>query len=89
MKNQPVEEASHNVNTSVSQSKQVRTFKIHGMDCAEEVIVLKRVLSNVVPEHALSFDVLTSRMTVHSDVNDTLVMEAVANTGMRALGLLV
>lgn len=84
MKNQPVEEASHNVNTSVSQSKQVRTFKIHGMDCAEEVIVLKRVLSNVVPEHALSFDVLTSRMTVHSDVNDTLVMEAVANTGMRA-----
>lgn len=63
-------------------------FKIHGMDCAEEVAVLKREVGQVVGGEArISFDILISRMTVAprpGGVSPECVMEAVARTGMRA-----
>lgn len=60
------------------------SFKIHGMDCAEEVAVLKRALADQVSEEALTFDVLTGRMTARVPVDGAAVMDAVAATGMRA-----
>lgn len=64
------------------------SFKIHGMDCAEEVAVLKREVGPLVGgEEQLSFDILRGRMTVSSDAKDVMphkIMEAVARTGMRA-----
>lgn len=40
-------------------------FKIHGMDCAEEVAVLKREVGPVVGgEDRLSFDILSGKLTV-------------------------
>lgn len=63
-------------------------FKIHGMDCAEEVAVLKREVGPVVGGEArISFDILNGRMTVApgpSGVSPESVMKAVARTGMRA-----
>lgn len=60
------------------------SFKIHGMDCAEEVAVLKRALADLVAEEALTFDVLTGRMTARAAVDDLAIMDAVSATGMRA-----
>lgn len=60
-------------------------FKIQGMDCAEEVAVLKRALSSLVSDEDLGFDVLNGRMTVLGDVDGRAIEEAVAATGMRAI----
>lgn len=63
-------------------------FKIHGLDCAEEVAVLKRAVGPVVGgEERLAFDILNGRMSVEPGavpVTLELVARAVARTGMRA-----
>lgn len=67
---------------------QPRNFRIIGMDCAEEVAILKRELGPLVGrEERLSFDVLHGRLTVSaeaSDVSTQQLTEAVNRTGMRA-----
>lgn len=62
-------------------------LKIHGMDCAEEVAVLKREVGPVVGgEERLAFDILRGRMTVQVPPDGSVegVVNAVARTGMRA-----
>jgi Cd2+/Zn2+-exporting ATPase len=62
-------------------------LKIHGMDCAEEVAVLKAELMPVSGVQELAFDVLNGRVSViyadgHLDPND--LFRAVSRTGMKA-----
>jgi len=63
-------------------------LKIHGMDCAEEVGVLKRELGPLVGgEDRLAFDILNGRLTIlrnDGDVSSDEIVLAVARTGMRA-----
>jgi len=61
-------------------------FKIHGMDCAEEVAVLKHELGPMVGVGNLAFDILNAKLIVESGptVSAENVIEAVARTGMRA-----
>jgi Cd2+/Zn2+-exporting ATPase len=63
-------------------------FKIEGMDCAEEVAVLKRELGPLVGDRdRLGFDVLNGKLTISegpAEISPAAVMEAVARTGMRA-----
>lgn len=62
-------------------------FRIHGMDCAEEVAVLKQELAPLVGgEEKLGFDVLNGRMTVAADAvaSPDQIRDAIARTGMRA-----
>ncbi|WP_425619148.1 heavy metal translocating P-type ATPase [Anatilimnocola sp. NA78] len=65
-----------------------RYFKIHGMDCADEVAVLKSELGPLVGnETLLSFDVLNGRMGVsatESDLASAKIIAAVGRTGMTA-----
>ncbi|MEX2650130.1 MAG: heavy metal translocating P-type ATPase [Alphaproteobacteria bacterium] len=66
-----------------------RAYKVRGMDCAEEVAVLKQAVGPVVggADH-LAFDVLNGRMTVADaarDVPEEAVLKAVATTGMSAV----
>lgn len=67
---------------------QQQVFRIHGMDCAEEVAALKREVGPVVGgEERLTFDILNGRMTVlpgQAEVSPEAVQQAVARTGMRA-----
>ena len=65
-----------------------RSFDVTGLDCAEEVAILKRVVGPLVgdPDH-LAFDVLNGRMTVLEDavaVDDADVIAAIDATGMKA-----
>ncbi|MEZ6143803.1 MAG: heavy metal translocating P-type ATPase [Zavarzinella sp.] len=63
-------------------------FKIHGMDCAEEMAILKREVGPVIGEESqISFDILNGRMTVVSESNGITpesIIKVVARTGMRA-----
>ena len=63
-------------------------FRIHGMDCADEVALLRRELEPLVqaPER-LSFDILRGKMLVapgEPAITPAQVTEAVRRTGMRA-----
>jgi Zn2+/Cd2+-exporting ATPase len=63
-----------------------RHFKIRGMDCAEEVAILKREVGPLVGgEDRLSFDILRAKMTVAAPrVAEGDILKAVERTGMRA-----
>lgn len=66
---------------------QERVFRIRGMDCAEEVAVLKDVVGPLVGgADRLNFDILNGKMIVAADVTieDVAVKTAVAKTGMQA-----
>ena len=61
-------------------------FKIHGMDCAEEITALQREVGRVVggPDR-LSFDILNGKMTAVSDgrASSQEIIAAVAQAGLR------
>ncbi|QDU26709.1 putative cadmium-transporting ATPase [Anatilimnocola aggregata] len=65
-----------------------RYFKIRGMDCAEEVAILKGEIGPLVSgEQNLTFDVLNARMVVtvpEDQVATAEIIKAVAGTGMTA-----
>lgn len=65
-----------------------RDFRISGMDCAEEVVVLKREIGPIVGgEERLAFHVLDGRMTVlpeAADIPTERIVETVKRTGMAA-----
>ena len=64
-----------------------RIFKIHGMDCAEEITVLKRELGPLVGgEDRLAFDLLNGRMTITegTTASGEDILQAIARTGMEA-----
>jgi Cd2+/Zn2+-exporting ATPase len=61
-------------------------FKVHGMDCAEEVAVLKREVGPVVGgEDRLSFDILNGKMTVTArPASPEAILQAVRKAGLQA-----
>ena len=59
-------------------------YRIRGMDCAEEVSALKRALSDIANPGSLSFDILERIMEVPGVVDRDVVVEAVADIGLRA-----
>ena len=72
----------------MSQKTATQQFKIQGLDCAEEVTVLKQEVGPVVGgETRLAFDILNARMIVNAgsdEVAGEKIIDAVARTGMRA-----
>ena len=63
-------------------------FRILGMDCAEEVIALKRELVPLVgDERLLAFDLLQGKLTVTSariDLAAEQIVQAVVQAGLKA-----
>ena len=72
---------------SDGQTDSQMAFKIHGMDCAEEVAILKRELGPLVDDiEQLRFDVLNGKLIVVglNDLSQEQIVQAVSKTGMRA-----
>ncbi|MDQ7018637.1 MAG: cation-translocating P-type ATPase [Robiginitomaculum sp.] len=65
-----------------------RSFRVNGLDCAEEVSTLQKVLGpSLGGEDHLAFDVLNARMTVLDSgkaLSDEDIISAVSKTGMSA-----
>lgn len=62
-----------------------RSYVIRGLDCIEEVRILKAALAPLLdPEEDLHFDPLAGRMSVDGDVDDAAIRAAVAASGMKA-----
>ena len=69
--------------------EQIRAYKVRGLDCAEEVAVLRQAVGPLVGgADRLAFDVLNGRMTVPAEareVADEAILKAIAATGMSAV----
>ena len=62
-----------------------KAFKIYGLDCAEEVAILKRELGPRFGFNNLSFDILNAKMIVSDGkVSPAEIISSVEKTGMRA-----
>jgi len=64
------------------------TYKIKGLDCAEEAAILRKKLHGREGILSVDFDILNSRMTVEHDphrISPGAIVAAVASTGMRAV----
>src|SRR5262249_18830217 len=62
-------------------------FRVHGLDCAEEVAVLRRALSALPGVGELTFDILDQRLQVDLDgaqLDAAALQAAIDATGMRA-----
>ncbi|MGX1101001.1 MULTISPECIES: heavy metal translocating P-type ATPase [Alphaproteobacteria] len=62
-------------------------YRIHGMDCADEVAALKREVGPLVGEDHLAFDLLNGRMSIDMTPDaalETRVEKAVVRAGLRA-----
>lgn len=70
----------------LQRSSTKQEFRIHGMDCAEEVSILKREVGPLVDgEGHLAFDILNGKMTVFGAAPTDVIIAAVGRTGMRAV----
>ncbi len=68
--------------------KRVTSYKIYGLDCSEEVAILKREFGNKDGVQGLEFDVLNARMTVTFDpatISEPQIISSVDSTGMKAV----
>lgn len=62
------------------------TLKIRGMDCAEEIAIIKRALGRMVPEESLSFDLMNGKLFVeHGGAPPGDIVAAINKTGMQAI----
>ncbi len=72
----------------MSQVSERFQYRIHGMDCAEEVTLLQRELLPLVhDEDRLGFDLLNGKLTVNAstlDVTQIDVLAAIERTGLQA-----
>ncbi len=62
-------------------------FRIRGMDCADEVAILRKALAPLgLSDERVSFDLLNGTMTVRTPetLDDQAVAKAVTATGMKA-----
>ncbi len=63
-----------------------REYRVAGLDCANEVAALKRVLDPLTEsEEALQFDLIQGKLTVTSAADDAAIQRAVRTSGMTAL----
>ena len=62
-------------------------FRIHGLDCAEEVKLIRRQLDNTQGLHDLGFDVVRGRMSAEFDprvLSSNQIIERISKTGLKA-----
>ena len=63
-------------------------YKIYGLDCSEEVAILKKALSGKDGISDLQFDVLNAKMTVAFEpetISDQQILSSIKSTGMEAV----
>lgn len=63
------------------------SYKIEGLDCAEEVAILKKVLGSVEGVESLDFNLIQAKMTVHYDpskIGQDEIISLIRTTGMSA-----
>ncbi len=71
----------------MTSSKLRADFRIHGLDCAEEVKLIRRQLDQTHGIHELGFDVLRGRMSAEYDshlLSADKIIEHIARTGLKA-----
>jgi Cd2+/Zn2+-exporting ATPase len=73
----------------VRETRSIRTtaeFRVHGLDCAEEILVIRKQLGREQGIHELNFDVVRGKMVVDFDparVKPAQIQKSVTETGLK------
>ena len=61
--------------------KQVSSFKISGMDCADEEKIIRNQLNDVEGIHNLNFDLIGERLTVEHSLSSHAIIQSISGAG--------
>jgi len=64
--------------------KQLSSFKISGMDCADEEKIIRNQLNNVEGIHNLNFDLIGERLTVEHSLSSHAIIQSISGAGFSA-----
>lgn len=64
--------------------KQMSSFKISGMDCADEEKIIRNQLNNVEGIHNLNFDLIGERLTVEHSLSSHAIIQSISGAGFSA-----
>lgn len=65
--------------------KQYLRFKIYGLDCVEEVNIIKKALNKKIPEDSLEFDLLNGKLSIRDqDISQKEIISLIKKSGLNA-----
>ena len=65
--------------------KQLTSFKVGGMDCADEEKIIRNQLNNVEGIHNLNFDLIGERLTVEHSLSSHAIIQSISRAGFKAV----
>ncbi|APC97996.1 heavy metal translocating P-type ATPase [Francisella frigiditurris] len=72
----------------MSGTKNYLSFKVYGLDCVEEVNIIKKALAKNVPEDQLQFDLLNSKLLIEQSPNNQIsakeIVALIKKSGLKA-----
>lgn len=63
-------------------------LKVYGLDCVEEISIIKRELADITDENDLSFDLINGKLSIHASkapFDDDVFIRRIRSAGMRAI----
>lgn len=67
-------------------SKQYQSFKIYGLDCIEEVNIIKKALSKKIPENSMQFDLLNGKLSIdNQNISEKEIITLIKKAGLKAI----
>ncbi|AJC48176.1 heavy metal translocating P-type ATPase [Allofrancisella guangzhouensis] len=69
----------------MTDSNQYLKFKIYGLDCIEEVNIIKKTLNKKIPEENMEFDLLNSKLSINQqDISSKEIISLIKKSGLNA-----
>ncbi|AJI45588.1 heavy metal translocating P-type ATPase [Francisella tularensis subsp. novicida] len=69
----------------MSNKQQYLNFKVYGLDCIEEVNIIKKALSKKVAEEYMQFDLLNGKLSINSsDISTKEIIALINKSGLKA-----
>ncbi|WP_432773426.1 hypothetical protein [Francisella salimarina] len=66
-------------------SKQYQSFKVYGLDCIEEVNIIKKTLSKKIAVDSMQFDLLNGKLSIdNQNVPEKEIITLIKKTGLKA-----
>ncbi|MEY8674150.1 heavy metal translocating P-type ATPase [Francisella philomiragia] len=67
-------------------SKQYKSFKVYGLDCIEEVNIIKKALSKKIAADSMQFDLLNGKLSIdNQNVSEKEIIALIKKAGLKAI----
>ena len=69
----------------MNNTQQYLNFKVYGLDCIEEVNIIKKALSKKITEQHMQFDLLSGKLSINSsDISTKEIISLINKSGLKA-----